>query len=103
MFKLGVSHQLNSKWTLRAGYEYAKMPIVADETLFNTIFPAVTEKHYTFGATWQMNNTTDLGLAYMYSPSSEIKGTGTQAASGMTNPDLKMNQNSFGISLNVKM
>jgi long-chain fatty acid transport protein len=103
VYKLGVSHQLNSKWTLRAGYEYAKMPITAKETLFNTIFPAVTETHYTLGATWQMNNTTDLGLAYMYSPSSEIKGSGTNTPSGMTNPDLKMNQNSFGISLNVKM
>ncbi len=102
VYKLGVSHQLG-KWTLRAGYEYAKMPIVADETLFNTIFPAVTETHYTLGATWQMNSTTDLGLAYMYSPSTELKGAGTQAASGMTNPDLKMNQNSLGISLNVKM
>jgi len=102
IYKLGVSH-LIGKWTLRAGYEYAKMPIRADETLFNTIFPAVTEKHYTLGATWAMNNTTDLGLAFMYSPKSELKGAGTQQASGMTNPDLKMDQHSFGISLNVKL
>ncbi len=87
---------------LRVCWSWSDMPLPLSST-FNTIFPAVTETHYTLGATWQMNSTTDLGLAYMYSPSNEIKGTGSQAASGMTNPDLKMNQNSLGISLNVKM
>ena len=102
VFKLGVSH-LIGKWTLRAGYNYGKMPVTADETMFNTIAPAVTETHYTFGASWAVSSTTDIGVTYMYSPSSELKGSGTQQSSGLTNPDLKMNQNSLGVSLNVKM
>jgi long-chain fatty acid transport protein len=102
VYKLGVSHQFG-KLTLRAGYNYGKMPVVADETMFNTIAPAVTETHYTLGGSWAVSSTTDIGLTYMYSPKSELKGSGTQAASGLTNPDLKMNQNSLGISLNVKM
>ena len=102
VYKLGVSHQIG-KWTLRAGYNYGKMPMNADETMFNTIAPAVTETHYTFGASWAVSSSTDVALTYMYSPSSELKGSGTQAASGYVNPDLKMNQNSLGISFNVKM
>ncbi len=102
VYKLGVSHQIG-KWTLRAGYNYGKSPVVGDESLFNTMAPAVTEKHYTLGASWAVSTSTGVSLAYMYSPSNEVKGVGTQAASGMTNPDLKMNQNSFGIALNVKM
>lgn len=102
VYKLGVSHQLG-KWTLRAGYNYGKTPIPASETLFNTIAPAVTEKHYTMGASWAVSNSTDVALQYMYSPSSEVKGTGSNVASGMTNPNLKMDQNSFGIALNIKM
>lgn len=102
VYKLGVSHQLG-KWTLRAGYNYGSTPVQANETLFNTLAPAVTETHYTLGASWAVSNSTDLSLTYMYSPTKEVKGSGTNTASGMTNPDLKMNQNSFGIALNVKM
>ncbi len=101
VYKLGVSHQIG-KWTLRAGYNYAKMPIQATETFFNTLAPAVTEEHYTLGASWAVSNTTDVSLAYMYSPTSEIKGSGSNPA-GYVNPDLKMNQNSFGVAFNVKM
>lgn len=101
VYKLGVSHQIG-KWTLRAGYNYAKAPIQADQTLFNTIAPAVTTTHYTVGASWAVSSSTDVALAFMYSPSNELKGSGN-APNGMTNPDLKMNQNSLGISLNVKM
>lgn len=100
IYKLGVSHQLG-KWNLRAGYNYGKMPIPANQTFFNTLAPAVTETHYTLGAGFAISNSTDLSLTYMYSPTSELKGTGT--SSSTTNPDLKMNQYSFGIGLNVKM
>ncbi len=100
VYKLGVSHQLG-KWNLRAGYNYGKTPVQADQTFFNVLAPAVTETHYTLGASWAVSSSTDISLAYMYSPTKELKGTGTSA--GNTNPDLKMNQNSFGIALSVKM
>lgn len=100
VYKLGVSHQFG-KWTLRAGYNYGKTPLQASQTLFNTVMPAVTETHYTLGAGWAISNSTDLSLAYMYSPSNELKGTGTTAS--ITNSNLKMNQNSLAIALNVKM
>lgn len=102
VYKLGVSHQ-TGKWTLRAGYNYGASPVQSKETLFNTLAPAVTEKHYTFGASWAVSNSTDVGLAFMLSPSNEVKGSGTNTASGMTNPNLRMNQNSLGVALNVKL
>ncbi len=102
VYKLGVSHQVG-KWTLRAGYNYGKTPLQADQTLFNIIMPAVTEKHYTLGASWAVSNSTDVSLAYMYSPSSELKGSGNAAGGNGANPDLKMNQNSLGIGFNIKM
>lgn len=102
VYKVGVSHQIG-KWTLRAGYNYGKSVVKAEETLFGTLAPAVTEKHYTLGAGWAVSNSTDVSLAYMYAPKNEIKGSGSNTASGMTNPNLKMNQYSFSIGLNVKM
>ncbi len=102
VYKLGVSHQLG-KWALRAGYNYGKTPVQTNETLFGVLAPAVTETHYTFGASWALSNSTDIGLAYMHSPQNEVKGVGLNSASGYTNPNLKMNQNSFSIALNVKM
>lgn len=103
VYKLGVSHQLG-KWNLRAGYNYGKMPLVADQTLFNIIAPAVTETHYTVGASYAVSNSTDVSLSYMYAPTKELKGSGN-AQDGVSgaNPDLKMNQNSFGIAFNIKM
>lgn len=102
VYKLGVSHNFG-KWTLRAGYNYGKSPVINTETLFGTLAPAVTEKHYTLGASWAASSSTDISLQYMYSPSNEVKGSGSNTASTMANPDLKMNQNSIGIALNVKM
>lgn len=100
VYKLGVSHQIG-KWNLRAGYNNGKSPVQATQTLFNTLAPAVTETHYTLGAGFALTNTTDISLTYMYSPNKELKGSGS--SSGYANPDLKMNQYSFGIGLNVKM
>jgi long-chain fatty acid transport protein len=103
IYKLGVSHQIG-KWTLRAGYNYGKTPLVADQTLFNIIMPAVTETHYTLGASWAVSSSTDVSLSYMYAPTKELKGLGN-AQDGVSgaNPNLKMNQNSLGIGFNIKM
>jgi long-chain fatty acid transport protein len=65
-------------WALRAGYNYAKNPIKeqngataqgAVNNFFNLLgFPAIVEKHYTFGGSYAFTKMTSLDLAYVYVP-----------------------------------
>ena len=101
VYKLGVTHNVG-KWTLRAGYNMGESPVQPTQTLFNTLAPAVTEKHLTLGASWALSSSTDLSLTYMKSPESVVKGSGS-APNAMTNPNLRMDQYSIGLALSVRM
>ena len=72
VYALGYEYKTSS-WALRAGYNHATSPISDQglpETLTNTLnllgFPAITESHYTVGATYNVSSATsiDLGLTY---------------------------------------
>jgi long-chain fatty acid transport protein len=85
VISLGGSYNVNSALVLRAGYNYAKSPL-NDKTFkaanvggapfqgfnvayFNTLgFPAYSESHITAGLSYQINKTTGIDLAYVYSP-----------------------------------
>jgi len=114
VFALGGEYTID-KWTLRAGYNYGKMP-VNDITLpasftpadpqaqlafagafFNVVgFPAVAEHHITLGAGYQFTDHFTLNVSYVYSPKAEVSlvapGFGTDVTSEMT-------QHSIGVGL----
>lgn len=83
IWKMGVAYKPNDNWTLRAGYNYGKMPIQQDQLLFSVLATAVTEKHYTAGFTYNMGEQSILGfgseglitLTYMRAPNTMIEGT----------------------------
>jgi long-chain fatty acid transport protein len=52
IYKVGASYQVNKKWVLRAGYNYAKSPIPDDQLLFSMLAPAIIEQHVTLGFTY---------------------------------------------------
>lgn len=96
--KLGVEHKYNKNVTLRAGYNYGKSPIQEDQVLFNMLAPATSEKHYTFGTTYERKDD-DITLTFMYSPEKIIKGpTMFPGASA----SLAMNQKSVSIAYGLK-
>lgn len=99
IFKLGVSYEYSPDLTLRAGYNYGKMPLTSQNTYFNILAPATTEQHVTLGATWTLVNKSELTVSYMYAPGANINGTG---GNGMTTPgypvNLSMSQSSLGVA-----
>lgn len=65
IYKLGVAHQYNDKWTFRAGFNYGESPIDNNQNLFNIISLAVVERHITLGFTYEPNDNHELTVAYM--------------------------------------
>ncbi len=101
VYKLGVSHNVSSNLTLRAGWNHGKQPIPSSQTFFNLLAPGVVEDHYTLGATWKVDKGGEMSAMYMHAPEKEVKGSGSiPAAFGGGNADLKMHQNSFGLGYN---
>ncbi len=72
-------------WQLRAGYNYAKNPIVEQNwmapggaalNMFNLLgFPATVEQHFTLGGSYAFNDAVSLDAAYVYAPEVEERFT----------------------------
>jgi long-chain fatty acid transport protein len=75
VYKLGVEYQASDKLTLRAGYNYAKSPVVSEYTMLNTFAPAVDEHHLTLGATWKTSKRSDFTLGYMHVFNKKVRGS----------------------------
>lgn len=97
VYKFGLAYKLNQQWTLKAGYNYGRSPIPNDQLAFNTLAPAVVERHYSAGFTWK-SPTSPLEVSgfYMRVPNKEQCNTGLQIVG---NACIKMDQNYLGVSL----
>ena len=108
VFKLGIQHQYDQNWTLRAGLNYGKGPIgtTADSISFNIIAPGVTETHLTLGFTYKTKTGGELSVSYMHAFSKTV--TGPSALTTFTGlnfgtESLKMHQNAIGVAYGWKM
>lgn len=72
VYKLGAQWAMRPDLTLRAGYSYGKQPVPADGVLFNVVAPAVIEHHFTLGLTKELSKRTEINLAAMYAPKSDL-------------------------------
>ncbi len=100
VFKVGMTYEYRPDLVLRAGYNYSQMPITSENTYFNILAPATVEQHLTLGATWTLENKSELTLSYMYAFAKSVTGVGNgngQTVAGYP-VDLKMNQSSIGIA-----
>jgi len=105
VFKLGLEHEYSKNLTLRAGYNYGKSPVRndIDSVTFNIIAPGVIEQHLTLGATWTLQNKSELTVSYMHAFSNSVTGPSASAALGVGGTEtLKMYQNSIGIAYGWK-
>ena len=74
VYKLGVQYKF-AAFKFRAGYSINDgQPIPSDEVLFNILAPAVIEKHYTAGLSYQYSKSIGFDLAAMYAPSNPVRG-----------------------------
>lgn len=99
VFKLGVEWKQNQNLTLRAGYNHTNNPVSGANVTFNIIAPGVITDHYTLGATYKLDDKSDLTFAYMYAPKNTVAGT---SALSRTPETIRMSQQSLGIQYGWK-
>ena len=97
--KLGVEWKYDAKWTLRGGYNHTNNPVSGANVSFNIIAPGVIKDHYTMGATYALDNKSELTLAYMYAPRNTVTGT---SALSSTPETIRMSQQSLGVQYGWK-
>lgn len=104
-YKLGVNYNYNSKWSFRAGFNYAEMPIEKDQVLFALLGPATVERHVTVGASYRPGPTSEISFNVMHAFKEEI--TGRTRFPGLRPPTednaaAAMYQWSFGASYGIR-
>ena len=100
VYKIGVKHQVNSKFAALAGYNHAKNPLQSSQTLFNVLAPATVEDHVTLGGEWKLNDKASLTAAYTHAFDKGVNGSNSIGTGGEAN--LNMEQNAVGIAYSVK-
>jgi long-chain fatty acid transport protein len=100
VFKLGVEWKQSQNLTLRAGYNHTNNPVSGANVTFNIIAPGVITDHYTLGATYKLDDKSDLTFAYMYAPKNTV--TGSSGLSPALTETIHMSQQSLGIQYGWK-
>lgn len=96
ILKAGAEFATTKDLTLRAGINYGKSPIPSDRVGNNVLFPAISEKHVTVGATYKFGNGLDLSGFV-------LKALNNEETDSTTGAKVKMDQIAVGIGLNWTM
>lgn len=119
VYKLGISHKLNERHTIRVGWNHGKAPVPEDQVLFNMLAPGVVEDTVTLGYTYVTNKdwlTSFFGgkqgevtLNYTHGFENTLKGQtmfypgGSGAPQdGSTNAAISLEIDTLGISYGIK-
>ena len=110
IYKFGFDYQVTPALVTRFGYNYAKSPVKENEVLFNMLAPAVVEKHFTFGATYDWDKETEISFNFMHAFSKTLHGKSPFYPAGVTNYEdlqngnvaLAMKQTSLGLMYSIK-
>jgi len=109
VYKFGVQYTPIQLITVRAGFNYGKMPVkeLADGTLaaamqsgVNMAFPAITEWHITAGLGINLSEKLSVDLGVMYAPEAKV-AIDTTAAGGFSG-SVKMYQYSLDAGVSYK-
>jgi len=99
VFAIGVNYDINDKFTIRGGYNYAASPIGPEDVASNLILPAVVETHYTIGGDYRINNHWDLAFHYMYAPENTVTA---DATTGMPGAKISLSETSVGLNIGYR-
>ncbi|WOE69632.1 outer membrane protein transport protein [Hydrogenimonas thermophila] len=101
VISLGATWNYNEKWTFRGGYSYAKSPLHNKEykdgvvegfpfpsqqiAFFNLVgFPAITQTHYSVGASYKIDDAIQINAAYVYAPKATESFAGIEASNSQS-------------------
>jgi long-chain fatty acid transport protein len=73
--KVGAEYAVNPAWKVRAGYNYGKNPLDANQAFESIAFPAIAEHHISAGLGWAVSDSVAINLAGTYSPKSTQSGS----------------------------
>jgi long-chain fatty acid transport protein len=86
VYSIGIQKTLDPKTTLRAGFNYGKSPIGAEDVKSNIGSLAVTEKHLSLGVTRKLGEKVEGSLSYAHAFHNDITST-----DGTTRIELEQN------------
>ncbi|TAL34765.1 MAG: aromatic hydrocarbon degradation protein [Spirochaetes bacterium] len=101
VYKFGIQYVVIPMLTVRAGYNYGKMPLDSTRAFENIAFPAIAEQHFTAGVGIGVGEKFTLNIGGMYSPEASLKGANA-AGQGITSYETKMSQYSLDVGLAYK-
>jgi long-chain fatty acid transport protein len=99
VFAIGINYDINEKFTIRGGYNYAESPIGPEDVINNLILPAVVETHYTLGGDYRINNHWELAFHYMYVPENTVTA---DASTGMPGAKISLSETSLGMNIGYR-
>jgi len=99
VFAIGLNYDINEKFTIRGGYNYAASPIGPEDVINNLILPAVVETHYTIGGDYRINNHWELAFHYMYVPENTVTA---DASTGMPGTKISLSETSLGANIGYR-
>ncbi|MDQ0627226.1 OmpP1/FadL family transporter [Paraburkholderia graminis] len=74
--RVGISYDLNARWTLRAGYSFANNNVDSNHTVANMYGPGISPRAVTAGATYAIDKNNRITAAFEYDIPTTIVGTG---------------------------
>jgi len=97
VYKIGAQYAVHPMLTLRAGYNYGKMPLNSNRAFENIAFPAVSEHHITAGLGINFTKQLTLNISGEYSPTAKLSGS--NMAQGIVSYETKMSQYAIDMGL----
>jgi len=105
VWKVGVQYDINEQWTIRGGYNHSDNPIGPQDVTFNILAPGVVQNQWSAGATWRIDNKSEVTGAFMYAENNSVTGPSLFVGFGLppaTTETIAMKQYLLGIAYNRK-
>jgi long-chain fatty acid transport protein len=96
VYAIGVQKEIDDKTAIRAGFNYGKSPIGAEDVDSNIGSLAITEKHLTLGVTRKFSDKASASLSYAHAFNNEI------TSNSGSNNKISLEQNIVNVQLSYK-
>ena len=97
VFSLGVQKEISEKTTIRAGLNYGESPIGEEDVDNNIGSLAITESHFSVGATRKLGKRIDASVSYLHAFNNEMTSS---SGSGNT---IELEQNVVNLQISYKI